>query len=109
MPSRTALPPNDLRSPVAVIALVMVLLSPSPRPGRPRSRRGCTQRDSSRFHGGFIFFPARSALFPHPAPGGGAPPPPPPRTKPAGRAPFSHLLVRPPRYRPPPSPPPHIT
>jgi len=27
------LPPNDLRSPVAVIALVMLLLSPSPRPG----------------------------------------------------------------------------
>jgi hypothetical protein len=26
-------PPNDLRSPVAVIALVMLLLSPSPRPG----------------------------------------------------------------------------
>jgi hypothetical protein len=38
MPSRTAVPPNDLRSPVAVIALVMLLLPPSPRPGRPRSR-----------------------------------------------------------------------
>jgi hypothetical protein len=33
MPSRTILPPNDLRSPVAVIALVIILLSPSPRPG----------------------------------------------------------------------------
>jgi len=33
MPSRTISPPNDLRSPVAVIALVMLLLSPSPRPG----------------------------------------------------------------------------
>jgi hypothetical protein len=33
MPSRTILPPNDLRSPVAVIALVMLLLPPSPRPG----------------------------------------------------------------------------
>jgi hypothetical protein len=62
MPSRTALPPNDLRSPVAVIALVMLLLSPSPRPGRPRTRPRCTQRDSSRFHGGFIRWPGCPAI-----------------------------------------------
>lgn len=49
MPSRTILPPNDLRSPVAVIALVMLLLSPPPRPGG----RDHVENARSRIHRGF--------------------------------------------------------
>src|SRR5260370_39106102 len=48
MPSRTAVPPNDLRSPAAVIALVMLLLSP-PRPGG----RDHVQGAPSGIHPGF--------------------------------------------------------